>query len=135
MKQWILSNLQQTPCVNECTQGFRCIQASSMIDKAMTLAASYRDNPRAILVVMRNSYAAQQLYDRLANLLNSNEVDLYTVEESLRVEAITTNNVQQGNRVEVLNRCLEDSNRILITHAFAMSKVVPLASRFSSCTN
>ena len=130
MKQWILSNLQQTPCVNECTQGFRCIQASSMIDKAMTLAASYRDNPRAILVVMRNSYAAQQLYDRLANLLNSNEVDLYTVEESLRVEAITTNNVQQGNRVEVLNRCLEDSNRILITHAFAMSKVVPLASDF-----
>lgn len=130
MKQWILSNLQQTPCVNECTQGFRCIQASSMIDKAMTLAASYRDNPRAILVVMRNSYAAQQLYDRLANLLNSNEVDLFTVEESLRVEAITTNNVQQGNRVEVLNRCLEDSNRILITHAFAMSKVVPLASDF-----
>lgn len=130
MKQWILSNLQQTPCVNECTQGFPCIQASSMIDKAMTLAASYRDNPRAILVVMRNSYAAQQLYDRLANLLNSNEVDLYTVEESLRVEAITTNNVQQGNRVEVLNRCLEDSNRILITHAFAMSKVVPLASDF-----
>ena len=130
MKQWILSNLQQTPCVNECTQGFRCIQASSMIDKAMTLAASYRENPRAILVVMRNSYAAQQLYDRLANLLNSNEVDLYTVEESLRVEAITTNNVQQGNRVEVLNRCLEDSNRILITHAFAMSKVVPLASDF-----
>ena len=130
MKQWILSDLQQTPCVNECTQGFRCIQASSMIDKAMTLAASYRDNPRAILVVMRNSYAAQQLYDRLANLLNSNEVDLYTVEESLRVEAITTNNVQQGNRVEVLNRCLEDSNRILITHAFAMSKVVPLASDF-----
>lgn len=130
MKQWILSDLQQTPCVNECTQGFRCIQASSMIDKAMTLAASYRDNPRAILVVMRNSYAAQQLYDRLANLLNSNEVDLFTVEESLRVEAITTNNVQQGNRVEVLNRCLEDSNRILITHAFAMSKVVPLASDF-----
>lgn len=130
MKQWILSNLQQTPCVNECTQGFRCIQASSMIDKAMTLAASYRENPRAILVVMRNSYAAQQLYDRLANLLNSNEVDLFTVEESLRVEAITTNNVQQGNRVEVLNRCLEDSNRILITHAFAMSKVVPLASDF-----
>ena len=130
MKQWILSDLQQTPCVNECTQGFRCIQASSMIDKAMTLAASYRENPRAILVVMRNSYAAQQLYDRLANLLNSNEVDLYTVEESLRVEAITTNNVQQGNRVEVLNRCLEDSNRILITHAFAMSKVVPLASDF-----
>lgn len=130
MKQWILSDLQQTPCVNECTQGFRCIQASSMIDKAMTLAASYRDNPRAILVVMRNSYAAQQLYDRLANLLNSNEVDLFTVEESLRVDAITTNNVQQGNRVEVLNRCLEDSNRILITHAFAMSKVVPLASDF-----
>lgn len=130
MKQWILSDLQQTPCVNECTQGFRCIQASSMIDKAMTLAASYRENPRAILVVMRNSYAAQQLYDRLANLLNSNEVDLFTVEESLRVEAITTNNVQQGNRVEVLNRCLEDSNRILITHAFAMSKVVPLASDF-----
>lgn len=130
MKQWILSDLQQTPCVNECTQGFRCIQASSMIEKALTLAASYRENPRAILVVMRNSYAAQQLYDRLANLLNSNEVDLFTVEESLRVEAITTNNVQQGNRVEVLNRCLEDDKRILITHAFAMSKVVPLASDF-----
>ncbi|MCF0108744.1 MAG: transcription-repair coupling factor, partial [Erysipelotrichaceae bacterium] len=91
-------------------------------------------NRRPMVVVKANLYSAQQLYERCRTLLPDGDCVLFSVEESLRVEAIAVSPESVAARVETLASLLMDPNRIVITHVAGMIRHLPKVSLFvDSC--
>lgn len=130
MKEWLINQLKTFPTIQQLSNNEAIINASSDIEKALTLAISYASNPRSMLVVARNAYSAEKIFNRLVGFIPNDKVDLFVEEESLRVESISTSPESSAYRVEVLNRCINDDQRIVVTHVFALSKVYPLVDDF-----
>ena len=96
------------------------LNISNICEEALLICTSYLNNPRQILIIKENSYQAQLLYSHMSNL--SEAADLFIVEESMRIEAITTNKEQLATRVNILNALLNNQPRIIITHTHAIIK-------------
>ncbi|MBQ4254142.1 MAG: transcription-repair coupling factor [Erysipelotrichaceae bacterium] len=102
------------------------------LDGPLILAASYLEKPRNMVVVSNNLYSAQQLYQRLIPLVND-EVLLFAVEESLRVEAIAASPTIYVSQMETLNRILMDGRpHLIITHPMGMMRYLPEREIFRS---
>ena len=130
MKQWILDQIKGSKVVETILNHDSTIPACSDIEKALALASAFRADPHPMLVICHNAYAAQRLFDRLASFLPLGACDLFTVEESLRIDALSASPEASAYRVDILNKCLTDSNRIIVTHGFAAIKRLPAVKDF-----
>lgn len=134
MKSWLLKELESNPAVLDCTNGLSPITFTSFIQEALILASSYQKKPRPIVVIEKNLYSAQRLYERLCTLLPQEQCVIFSVEESLRVEAIAASPENMANKVEALSLLLDNPNRIVITHASACVRQLPSPTLFKdSC--
>ena len=98
--------------------------------ESLIIAASFRSEPRTLVVVKNNLYTAQQLYRRLTPLLEEN-VLIFSVEESLRVEAVASSPTMYGDQMETLARlCMEEKPRVIITHPVALMRYLPSVETF-----
>ena len=140
MKDWLLQQIQQSALVQTIINNDPTIPASSDIEKALAIASAFKAHPHPILVICHNAYAAQRLFDRLAAFLPLGACDLFTVEESLRIDALSASPEASAYRVDILNKCLYDSDRIIVTHGFAAIRCLPnvndfKANRLHVCVN
>ncbi|MFV0480227.1 MAG: transcription-repair coupling factor [Anaerorhabdus sp.] len=128
MKELILKQL----CNNKAVEDLRLgeLSVSSPIQEAMVLAASFYQNKRIIVVVKPNLYAAQRLQERLIPYLSSEECCLFSVEDSLRVEAIASSPELLAGRVELMHQFLDGKSRIIITHVSALIRQLPRPELF-----
>ena len=134
MNQWILDELKNNPAVNFLTENRSPFSISSFIQEALVISGSYKQNRRPIVVIKNNLYSAQRLYERMNTLLSSDECVLFSVEESLRVEAIASSPENMASKVETLHNLLKDPNCVIITHASAIIRQLPKPSLFEdSC--
>ncbi len=131
---FLLGRLADNPAVQACTEQQPFLSASSLTEEALILAASYAQNPRPMLIVKNNLYTAQRLAEKLKSLLSPQVCALFSVEESLRVEAIAASPEAMAEKVETLNRLLNEDQLICVTHASALVRYLPSPAQFKLCT-
>lgn len=131
---FLLGRLAHNPAVAACTQQQTFLSASSLTEEALILAASYAQNPRPMLIIKNNLYTAQRLAEKLKSLLSPQVCALFSVEESLRVEAIAASPEATAEKVETLNRLLNEDQLICVTHASALVRYLPSPAQFKLCT-
>lgn len=102
-------------------------------EEALMIASAFQKKKRGMLIVKNNLYTAQRLYERLTPLVKD-DVLLFSVEESLRVEAIAASPELLAKEIEVLNTLLNDSNKICITHTGGYTKFLADPQIFSAFT-
>lgn len=131
---FLLGRLAVNPAVQACTAQQPFLSASSLTEEALILAASYVQNPRPMLIVKNNLYTAQRLAEKLKSLLSPQVCAIFSVEESLRVEAIAASPEAMAEKVETLNRLLNEDQLICVTHASALVRYLPSPAQFKLCT-
>lgn len=105
----------------------------SLSEEALLLAAAYRKNPQSMFVIKNNAYTAQKLYERLSALLKE-DVLLFTMEESLRVEAVASSPETRANQMEVMGRILEDRPFICVMNSAGALRFQPSKEDFNAHT-
>lgn len=131
---FLLGRLAHNPAVAACMRQEAFLSASSLTEEALILAASYAQNPRPMLIIKNNLYTAQRLAEKLKSLLSPQVCALFSVEESLRVEAIAASPEATAEKVETLNRLLNEDQLICVTHASALVRYLPSPAQFKLCT-
>ncbi len=126
----IIEAFIENPEVIRLTQKESPIALSSMIQEAIVIAGSYRRKKRSLVVVKPNLYEAQRLHERLLSFLPEEDCLLFSTEDSLRVEAIASSPELLASRIEVMHRLLTQENRLVITHATALTRQLPRPSLF-----
>ena len=113
--------------LNSHTEGLSSLTPGA---ECLVIATAFRQKPRNIVVVKNNLYTAQQLYRKLTPLLQE-DVLLFSVEESLRVEAYASTPTMYAGQMETLTHLiLEDRPRVIVTHPLALVKYLPTAETF-----
>ena len=121
----LLRLMADDPAVQALTQHKGVLSCLSDIEETLILAESFRQKPRNIVVIKENMYTAQQLYNRLYPLVKD-DVLLFTVEESLRVEAVAASPGNYANQMNVLaSICLSENKKIIITHSMGVIRYLP----------
>lgn len=127
----IYESLKDNEAVREIeTQGSRLGNLYPM-EEALLLAAAFQDHPQTYIVVKKNRYEAQQLFQRLEPL--TEDVLLFVVEESLRVQSIAASPEDRIAAVDALSQCIRDPRpRILICNTAAFVRFLPDRDLFAS---
>ncbi|MCF0115856.1 MAG: transcription-repair coupling factor, partial [Erysipelotrichaceae bacterium] len=127
----ILSLIKNNPGI-ETYEVAKSLAATSYIEEALIIAASYRKNPRNITLAALNLYEAQRLYERLATLLSDDECALFSVEESLRVSMIAASPETKATMVETLYKIRQGKPMVIVTHTAALVRHLPRPEYFDS---
>lgn len=96
----------------------------SFTEEALLLAAAYTQQPSSIFVIKNNAYTAQKLYERLQALLGD-DVLLFSLEESLRVEAIAASPENKASQMEVMAKLQDKHPYITILNTAAAIRYLP----------
>ena len=122
--------LEKDPAVLALNKNIEKINGLTETEETLVLAASFQQQKETKIVVKGNMYSAQQLYYRLYPLLKD-DVLLFTMEESLRVEAVAASPSMYANQMEVLTTlCLDEKPKIIITHPMAIIRYLPRKESF-----
>lgn len=113
--QEILKILQENPAVEAIIEKQNGLGNLSLSEEALLIASAFQRKKRNIVVVKQNLYTAQKLYERLQALTDA-KVLLFSVEESLRVEAIARSPEMRASQIEVMASLLVREPCICITH-------------------
>lgn len=132
MKQF-LSLLGQEPAIkNLLLKNNGKLITNDNQEEALVLASAFLATDKRIIVVKKNLYSAQRLYERIANLLPSDKCLFFPVDESYRVEAIASSQELLTQRLYVLSKMLNGESNIVITHTAAMIRHLPTLELFKS---
>jgi len=101
-------------------------------EEGIILASSFTFKKRPMVVIKNNLYSAQQLYNRLYPLLQE-DVLLFAMEESLRVEQLAATPTMYASQMETLAKiCLDEKPYLIITHPAAITRYIPTKEIFKS---
>ncbi|MEG0699813.1 MAG: transcription-repair coupling factor [Erysipelotrichaceae bacterium] len=120
----LIESLKDNPAVEALINNSNNLGNLSKIEEALLLAALYTNKKEPLCIIKSNLYEAQELKEALQPLL-SEEVLLFGVEESLRVEAIAASPEGKAAQIETMYELLNTSNPIVITHIGAVMRYMP----------
>lgn len=129
----ILDELYQNEAVQSILKGESVLGNLSLSEEALLIASAYKKQSRSMFIIKNNMYTAQKLYERMVSLL-PNDVVLFTLEESLRVEAIASSPESKANQIEVMGKLLEDRPYICIMNVAGAIRFQPSKEQFISHT-
>lgn len=132
MPAWLLKKLDDNPAVKMLDEEKGDLPLPSLIEEALVTAASYKHHPRSILVVKKNLYHAQRLYERISSFLSEDECALFSADESLRVESIAQSPEMTAVKVETLSSLLENPHQVVVTCPSALLRFLPFPDDFSN---
>lgn len=122
MKQ-IFDVLQDNPAVQAILHKQQGIGNLSLSEEALLIVTAFQQNPRNMMVVKQNLYTAQRLYERIS-ALTSDKVLLFSVEESLRVEAIARSPEMRASQMEVMASLQMSEPCICITNTAGVMRYI-----------
>jgi transcription-repair coupling factor (superfamily II helicase) len=132
MKQF-LSLLGQEPAIkNLLIKNNGKLITNDNQEEALVLASAFLATDKRIIIVKKNLYSAQRLYERIANLLPSDKCLFFPVDESYRVEAIASSQELLTQRLYVLSKVINGESNIVITHTAALIRHLPKLDLFKS---
>ncbi len=130
MPDWLLNELVDNEAVKKIDQARGVLPFNDLMSEALMISSSYLKNPRPIIVVKQNLYQAQQLFDRISNLLDEDQCALFGADESLRVEAIASSNEMMASKVETMASVLENPNQVVVACPSSFLRQLPLPEVF-----
>ena len=131
MKDTILNKLQSNPVAQQMLQFGNNIGNLFPNEEALCMASAFMQDKQTRIVVKKNRYEAQQLYQRLKPLIN--DTLLFVMEESLRVQAIASSPEDKQEQLYVLTQLVkEDKPRIIICNTAAFLRYLPDKELFKS---
>lgn len=100
-------------------------------EEALCLASAFLQDHKTRIIVKKNRYEAQQLYNRLQPLVS--DTFLFVMEESLRVQAIASSPEDKQEQIYVLTQLVKENKpRILICNTAAFLRYLPDKDWFQS---
>lgn len=125
----ILNELVRNPAVESLIRKESKLGNLDINEEALILATAYQQTHQKMVIVKNNPYTAQKLYERLQSLLDE-DVLLFSVEDSLRVEAIASSPESKAMQLEAMNLMIENQVNLVVTHASALIRFMPNPEHF-----
>lgn len=99
---------------------------------ALTISSLYNRKKQKILVVCPNLYSAQELYEHLVSLLGDENLLFFPQDEIIRVDINAYSKEMLLQRLYVMEECLKNENKILITHSCSITRYLPKKELFKN---
>ncbi len=131
MRQQLLDLVSSCPSVLELSKYKKELSCYSLVEETLIVAASFHKKPRNIVVIKDNPYQAQLFYQKITPLLQAQCV-LFDVEESLRVQSISSLLEANAKRLETLKILLDNKPKICVTHIGALAHHMMKPSTFNN---
>ncbi len=93
--------------------------------RSVFLSALYKETARPLLIVAHNLFQAQKIYDDLVQILGSEEVFLYPVNEMIAAEMAIASPELKAQRLEVMNYWSEQKRGIVIAPVAGVRRLLP----------
>lgn len=122
--------LRNNPAVREVLKGSDHLGNLSSMEEALVLASAFEQDQKTRIIVKKNRYEAQQLYQRLIPL--EENVVLFAMEESLRVQAIASSPEEREGQLEALVNMRDDKPKLIIANTAAFLRYLPDRELFDS---
>ncbi|MDD6467437.1 MAG: transcription-repair coupling factor [Erysipelotrichaceae bacterium] len=127
----IVARVSQNPAVEALVNKQAGLGNLSIQEEALLVSAAFLRSHQSYVVVKSNLYEAQDLYQRLDTLLGEDNVLLYSVEESLQVEAIASSPELYAQKMDALAAMVQKTEPfICVTHTAAILRYLPTVERF-----
>lgn len=117
MKHQILNRISQSAVVQEILHNTNRVGNLFDMEEALCLAAAFETDHQTRIIVKKNRYQAQQLYQRLAGLVD--DVLLFVMEESLRVQSLAYSPEDKNEFIYSLTQLIKDDKPRLIIYNLA----------------
>lgn len=130
MEPKVLEAVQQSPAFQAFLKGSNDVGNLTPMEEALFLAAAFQLDGKTRIVVKKNRYEAQQLYRRLSQL--SEDAIYFSMEESLRVQAIASSPEERISAVSALVDMSEGKARLVVTDTAGFLRNLPDADFFRS---
>lgn len=131
--QTILREITQNAALESLINKQSKLGNLSLSEEALLMAADFQLTKKPLVIVKNNLYTAQKLYQRLITLI-PDQVLLFAMEDSLRVESIAASPESKAAQLEVMAALLQNPNQILVTHAGALIHYVSNPNVFKNYT-
>jgi transcription-repair coupling factor (superfamily II helicase) len=93
--------------------------------RSVFLSSLYKETGRPLLVVTHNLFQAQKIYDDLIQLLGTEEVFLYPVNEMIAAEMAIASPELKAQRLEVMNYWTEQKKGVVISPVAGLRRLLP----------
>jgi len=93
--------------------------------RSVFLSSIYNEMNRPLLVVAHNLFQAQKIYDDLVQLLGTEEVFLYPVNEMIAAEMAIASPELKAQRLEVMNYWAKQKKGIVVTPVAGIRRLLP----------
>ncbi len=124
MKSQILDHLSNNEVVQEILSQGEHIGNLFEMEEALVLASAFRQDHKTRIIIKNNRYQAQQCFQRLEPLVD--DVLLFVMEESLRVQSIASSPEDNEQMLYTLTQCVLDPKpRLIICNVAAFLKFLP----------
>ena len=125
----LFQRLQENPVTQKIVEGSDQIGNLFPMEEALCLVSAFNEDHQTRIIVKKNRYEAIQLYNRIS-LMNKDTL-LFTMEESLRVQAIASSPEDKQNQIYTLLQFIqEDKPRMIICNTAAFLRYLPNKSLF-----
>ena len=131
MPEWLAGCLKDNEAVRMLKENRGPLPLSSLMQEALVISASYLQKPRPILVVKKNLYQAQRLFERVSSLLSQDECALFGADESLRIEALASSLEITAGKVDALSSLLEKPAQVVVTCPSGYLRNLPFPADFA----
>lgn len=93
--------------------------------RSVFLSSLYKETGRPLLVVAHNLFQAQKIYDDLVQLLGTEEIFLYPVNEMIAAEMAIASPELKAQRLEVMNYWTKQKKGIVIAPVAGIRRLLP----------
>lgn len=98
--------------------------------KTLFLATIYKQQRQPLLIIESNTFQANQVADDLSNLLNSDQIYTFPVEEVMAAEMAVSSPESRAERVRTLSFLATGKKGIVITSVAGMWRLLPTARQW-----
>lgn len=103
--------------------------------EALCIASAFEEASNSMIIVKKNLYQAQRFYSQITQLIDERKIVFFTVDDSLRVEAVAASPEMSATRNEGLARLLYTKTPLLIvTHTAALLRYLPNPETYKNNT-
>jgi len=123
----IIRYLSKTPYFQEIIKKFNNndeIQLTNTNDNISLLVLIYLFNKmdKNILVVTSNLYKAQQVYDKLVNLVNNQQLSFFPQDEFVTTEMLAVSKEFKFERMNTIKKTIENKKNLVVTNTSGLLK-------------
>lgn len=120
----LLQELRENEAVQSILSRESVLGNLSLSEEALLIASAFQQKPSPMFIIKNNAYTAQKLYERLLPLVGDN-VLLFSMEESLRVEAIAKSPENKANQMETMAKLQGNHTYITVMNVAAAVRFLP----------